>query len=196
MTIPVISTWVKVLAAVVLAAVIVWGIHAYGQEQYGQGEKAERAVWLGRENTALTRANARIKQLEEKERAKERQNTADMAAASADYQKGLQDEKAKKDRVIDDLRRDNRRLRIAVKPDSCTDGSGGSGSGVSGAATGGRDGETRAELSVEASGFLVGLASEANEVVRQLTACQAVVIADREMCRASATEDRKQQREQ
>lgn len=168
--------WVKLLAAVVLIGAVVGAIYAYGQQQFGLGEKAERSAWLTRENTSLTKANARITELEGQARAREREHAQDMAAASAQYQKDLKHEKAAKDHAIADLRSGALRLRIPV---ACTKGACGSGATAPGTSASGRDGETRAELSVEASEFLVGLASEADEVVHQLTACQAVVIADR-----------------
>jgi hypothetical protein len=176
MKLPIIPPWAKLLGAVLLVAAIVAAIYAYGQQQFGLGEKAERTAWLARENTALTKANARIKELEDQARAKEREHAQDMAAASAKYQEDLKHEKAAKDRAVADLRSGALRLRIPV---ACPDGAGGSGIATPGPGTVGRDGETRAELSVQASEFLVGLASEADEVVHQLTACQAVVIADR-----------------
>lgn len=176
MKLPIIPPWAKVLGAVLLMAAVVAAIYAYGQQQFGLGEKAERTAWLARENTALIKANARIKELEDQTRAREREHAQDMAAASAKYQEDLTHEKAAKNRAVADLRSGALRLRIPV---TCPDGAGGSGSAPLGPGTAGRDGEARAELSVQASEFLVGLASEADEVVHQLTACQAVVTADR-----------------
>ena len=179
MKLPIIPPWAKLLGAVLLVAALVAAIYAYGQQQFGLGEKAERTAWLARENTALTKANARIKELEDQARAREREHAQDMAAASAKYQEDLKHEKAAKDRAVADLRSGALRLRIPLAFPSCPDGAGGSGRAAPGPSTAGRDGEARAELSVQASEFLVGLASEADEVVHQLTACQAVVIADR-----------------
>lgn len=168
-----VSLWL--LGAVLLLAAVVAAIYAYGQQQFGLGEKAERSAWLERENTALTRANTRIKELEDLARAKERQHAQDMAAASAQYQEDLKHEKAAKDRAVADLRSGALRLRIPV---ACPEGAGGSGATAPGPGAGRRDGETRAELSVPAAEFLVGLASEADEVVRQLAACQRVIEKD------------------
>ena len=176
MKLPVIPTWVKLLAVAVLVAIVVGAIYAYGQQQFELGEKAERAEWLERENTELVTANARIIELQAKISAREREHAADMAKASATYQENLQHEKAARDRTIADLRSGALRLRIALA--SRQTAPGGS-SGEAGATPGRCDGETRAELSREASEFLVGLASEADDVVHQLTACQVVVVADR-----------------
>lgn len=185
-----IPPWVKLLAAMVLVGVVVWAFYAYGQQQFGLGEKAERSAWLARENTSLTKANTRIKELEEQARTKEREHAQNMAAVSAHYQKDLSHEKAAKDRAIADLRSGALRLRIPLAQPACTDGADGSGAPAPGTSTVGRDGGTPAELSTEASEFLVGLANEADEVVRQLTACQAVITADRN--RKGSSNERRQ----
>jgi len=171
-----IPSWLEVLIILIVVAAIIGAIYAYGDEQFGLGQKAERAEWLSRENTELTEANALIVALEEAAREKERQHALAMAAVSAQYQEDLRDEKATRDRVVADLRSGAQRLRIEL---ARRETAGGSGTAEGSASAGRCDGETHAELSVAASEFLVGLASEADEVVRQLTACQAVVTADR-----------------
>lgn len=170
------SAGTRVLLVCIGVALVAALVYAYGRQQFGLGEQAERSAWLARENTALTTANTRIKTLEEKARATEHQHGQDMAAASAQYQKDLTHEKATRDRVIADLRSGALRLRVPV---TCAISTAGDSTAAAGASAAGRDGETRAELSGAAAEFLVGLASEADEVVHQLTACQAVVTADR-----------------
>lgn len=174
----IIPPWVKFVAAVLLVIAVLAAIYAYGQQQFGLGETAERAAWLKRENTALAAANARIKTLEEEARAKEHAHADAIAAISAQYQKDLSHEKATKDSVIADLRSGVRRLRIELASPHATGGSDGS---QVGASAGRCDGSAYGELSGPASEFLVGLASEADEVVHQLTACQAMVIKDRQL---------------
>lgn len=164
------NPWV-VLAAVVGFVAAVGGAYLYGDHV---GTKTERAAWLDRDNKALAATNKRIIELNEAARATERKHAEDLAGVSAGYQKELQDEKAKADRVVSDLRAGNKRLRIAVADSACGSETGGTASG-----SGGRDGGTRAELSGEAAEFLVGLASEADQVVRQLQACQEIVKRDR-----------------
>ncbi|UXY16731.1 lysis protein [Chitiniphilus purpureus] len=102
------------------------------------------------------------------------------AAAERTYQESLTYEKARHDRLLADARRGALRLSVPVRTiDACP-------MPDAAAGTGGRDGEARAELSDEAAGFLVGLAYEADTVVRQLAACQAIVESDREASRAQA----------
>lgn len=173
--------WVKAVALAGLLAAVLYEIDDYGQVQFARGETVERAAWVSRDNTALRRANARIKAMEEHARAQEREHANDMAAAAASYQEDLKHEQATKDRVIADLRRGDRRLRVPVVAAVCAPAAGGSGAAAAGAGAAGRDGETRAELSFQAAEFLVGLTNEADAVAIQLTACQAVVTADRKL---------------
>lgn len=169
-------TWLKGLAYLAGALLVAGVIYAYGDRQFEQGETTERAAWLQRENSALAAANEQIKVLEEAARASERAHALALAGVSQKYQEDLQHGKAENDRVIADLRRGALRLRIpATCPDAARDG----GAAAPGASPGGRDGETRAELSDAASEFLVGFASECDAVVLQLTAGQAVIAADR-----------------
>lgn len=164
------------LAVLLLIAVVLAVFYSYGQQQFGLGEKAERATWLARENAQLTKANAKIKQLEEKYRQREQDAADALAVISTQYQKDLNHVKTEKDRVIAALRGGAFRLRIPVAASLSAYG----GSAAEAAAPAcGRDGGARAELSIEASEFLVGLASEADEVAKQLGACQAAINADR-----------------
>ncbi len=172
----VIPPWVKLLVFVALIAAVVAAFYAYGQQQFGLGGQAERAAWLSRENTELTAANSRIKALQEEYRKQEQDHAAALAAVSTQYQQELTHAKAEKDRVIAGLRTGAVRLRIPV---TCPLSTHGGDASALGTGTAGRDGETRAELSAEASEFLVVLASEADAVVHQLGACQAVINADR-----------------
>jgi hypothetical protein len=171
-----IAPWVKWLAALLLVVAMDYAIYAYGQKQFGLGEQAERAVCLKRDNADLTSANAKLKSLEEQYRQQEHDHATALASISSQYQKDLTHVKADKDRVIAGLRAGAVRLFVpaatALSPD------GGAASAVTPASSG-RDGAARCELSVAASEFLVGLAAEADEVAKQLGACQAVINADR-----------------
>lgn len=167
-----------VVASVLLVLLVYTGIASYGHSRYTAGETAERGRWIQRENTELTTANARIIELERSARVNERLQAERLAAASQTYQESLQHEKATHDRTVSDLRTGALRLRIELASRQ-TAGSGIAASLIAG--PGRCDGETRAELSTASAEFLVGLASEADTVVHQLTACQAVVMADREI---------------
>lgn len=173
MTIPV---WVKGLLALLVITAIVAAIYTYGQQQFGLGEQAEKSRWLDRENKELVQANARIKTLEENYREQEYWHAEQLTAVSAKYQEEMKHGQVKKDRIIANLRGGTFRLRIPLAR-ACK--AGGSGPAEAASATGGRDGEARGELSPEAAEFLVGLASDCDDVTRQLAAAQAVIVKDR-----------------
>jgi hypothetical protein len=172
-----ISPWVKIFIPLLIIVAVLFGVFTYGAHQFGLGKKVEQAACLKRDNADLTHANAKLKSLEEQYRKQEHDHSAALAYISSQYQKDLAHVKADKDRVISGLRDGSVRLRILVA--STVQPNGGAASAVT-SSTAGRDGETRAELSVSASEFLVGLASEADEVTKQLGRCQDVINADRD----------------
>ena len=176
-----IPTWVKILVTIAACIVVVRALLAYGEREYTSGQQAERAAWLAKENVALTRATNRIKELEEQARAAEVKHGQAMASISAQYQKDLKNERLAKDRAIDAVRRGELRLYDPGVRATGDNRVGGGQACATDATTIGRDGATRSQLSQSASEFLLALASEADEVVRQLTACQAVVAADHQM---------------
>lgn len=171
-----IPIWLKWLAALLLIAAVLGIVYAYGQQQFGLGEKAERGTWLERENGQLVTANAKIKSLEEQYRTQEQRHAVALASISSQYQKDLTHVKADKDRVIAGLRAGS--MRLFIPSTATVSANGGAASAVT-PATAGRDGDTRCELSVAASEFLVGFASEADEITKQLGRCQDVINADR-----------------
>lgn len=172
----VIPPWLKWLGALLVVAAVVIAIYSYGRQQFGLGEQAEKARWLARETAELAAANVKINALQTAARTAERDHAMRLAAVSAQYQEDLKHAQARKDRVIADLRTGAQRLRIPVAGAGCA---GAGGMPETGPATGGRDGGTTAELSQPAAEFLVGLASDADQVAEQLKACQALVREDR-----------------
>lgn len=176
------TAWIalaKLLAAVALAGLALEAFYSHGEQQYLAGQQDERNAWLRRDNEALRIANGRITTLQQAARDQEQAHGKAMAEIASQHQKDLKDAGAEKDRVIADLRTRNLRLRVPVVSTTVTACGGGGAGTEAGAGAGQRDGETTAELSGAAAEFLVGLASEADDVARQLSACQAVVIADR-----------------
>lgn len=157
-------------------------LYFYGNHQFSQGEEAEKIRWMARENIQLRAANEEISQLNTQAREQERQHAEAVATISSQFQEQLQHVKSQKDSVIADLRAGAVRLRIPVTAPSTSAACSGIPAEAFASAIG-RDGETRADLSVEAAEFLVGLASEADEVVQQLSSCQSLLQADREVQR-------------
>jgi prophage endopeptidase len=102
----------------------------------------------------------------------ERQNAVKFAEIDRRYQQALHHEKA---RHLAELRT-ARRLYIDIQPAT----HGGDGLPPTAACARCDHDPTRAELSSQAARFLVQLAFEADQAVRQLSACQQVVQADRQ----------------
>lgn len=79
------------------------------------------------------------------------------------YEKGKQDAEAKANAVIRDIESKYRRLSISVKDNR---------SQVTGTSTSATNTIRRAELSTESSRFLIGLATKADNAIRELNLCK------------------------
>jgi hypothetical protein len=166
-----INPW-AILAAVAIAI----GCYFYGR---ADGKAVGEGEWKSRESAELVAANAKIVALEEDRRRREQKHADEVARISTNYQRQLSDAKRKRDSDVVAVRAGDIRLfDPGTRKGACIDW----GREV-GAAAGGRDGGACRELSREATEFLLGLAGEADEVALQLSACQALVRADREIGR-------------
>ena len=165
---------------VIIGALVIWiaSLVGVGYWQNGAGHVAERTTWQTRENTDLRAANFKIITLEEGSRKAEQQHATALATVSSDYERKLSD--ANKQRAADAVALRAGTLRLRDPSAAGTHACGGLGIEV-GAGAGRRDGGAPGELSATASEFLLELASDADDVVRQLAACQAVVVKDREL---------------
>lgn len=157
----------KLIAALVGLGLLI-GAYFYGR---ADGVAITERNWQAREAKINAEHAEKIAAAGKLARDAEGRHAAELAAVSADYQKKLKENRDAKDRAIADLRRTHQRLSI---PAACPP-PGGGGVPETRSASGGRDGEARAQLSQSAIDFLISLAAEADEVVLQLTACQAVV---------------------
>lgn len=157
---------------VAIAAAAAWVISVV--IAYDQGKTSERSDWLSRENTELVSANAAISELETEVKTAHLAHSSRIASVAEQYEKEKQREIEKRDRRIADLRADNLRLLDPGSKNTADDKADGPTTGTSKC-----DGQTGGRLSVEASEFLLRLTGEADEVVIQLAACQAVVQSDR-----------------
>lgn len=167
-------------AWLILGVVVLWGISLFvvGKWQNSSGRVAERVEWQARENEELRLANAKIIELNEAARAAERKHAEQVSGISARLEKEKSDVGKSKDAIIAELRAGQRGLR---DPGAASVKTSSRGSPQAGAAAGQCDGGAGGQLSQSAAEFLVSLASEADEVVKQLTACQEVIRADRAM---------------
>lgn len=165
---------------VIIGLIVAWAtsLAGVGYWQNEAGHIAERTIWQTLENGELRTANATIKSLHEQARKSEYEHAAALAAVSTDYERKLSD--ANKQRAADAaaLRAGTLRLRDPNPTGFRSCGSLGTKIGTS---PGERDGAQGGELSDAAAGFLLDLASDADDVARQLEACQAVVVKDREL---------------
>lgn len=156
----------------VAALLAIIGSFFYGNHT---GAKTEAAKWLKRENVELVAANAKIIEITVRNRAIEQKAAQDMTAVAVKLQKENLNGLAKKDRVIADLRSGALKLRICPASEAAA--------GVAGpavASSGQRDNAGQgAYLSRPRVETLIGIANEADDLVRTLTACQAVIQADR-----------------
>lgn len=161
----------RLLAALVTALALIgggywWGDSAATDRAAAQALAAEQAKSLAR---AVADAGT----------AKDEHNAAyDQYLISSAYQKGLSDGSATQASVVARIRSGDLRLSVPTRP-----AAGPAPQEAAAAAGAGRcDGPARAELSDQAAEFLTGLASEADAVVRQLGACQALVEQQRHAC--------------
>lgn len=122
--------------------------------------------------------NAEINRLHNEARAVEAEHAARLHSFSQTYQERLQNVRDQKDKFIADVRAGVISLRIP--PTSSRANISATGEVVVSAS--GCDAAARAELPSEVVEFLWSEASRADEVVEQLTACQAIVNEDRLVC--------------
>jgi prophage endopeptidase len=162
---------------VVLALLVAWlgSVGATAWWQNDAGHTAERALWQAREAAELAQANTRIVELEELARVREWLVARKLETISAQYEKEKADAQSKKLRDIAAAHAGTLSLRIASP---CQDPARGE-AAPAGAGAAGRDGPPTDELPRALAAGLFALADEADEVVLQLTACQAIVRADR-----------------
>jgi prophage endopeptidase len=165
---------------VLLTLVAVWAASLFGvgRWQNDAGHIAERGVWQARANAELASANAKILQLSAEVRATEQRHASELDQVAAEYEKEKAHVAAQTDFVIAGLRAGGLRLRDPYTP---AIPAGGDPAGQATPATSGGNGGTGGELSEQTSEFLIGEASRADEIVKQLQACQAVVRSDRDL---------------
>lgn len=167
----------KIIALCVLAGVILTAAISAYSWAYKNGVQAERVVWQKAENKALQITLADLQATQEKLRIAENNHAVQLNHVSQTYQEKLTNEKQKLNNVIASYRAGTLSLRdkhATSDAPACA--------GIpakTGTAASGRDATEGAKLSQPLAEFLIGLASEADEVVQQLTACQAIVNADR-----------------
>lgn len=138
----------------------------------------DAAAALGAERTAAIRQAIRTAF----DRGADAKAGTDMFTVSSTYQEGLSHGVATQKDTVAHIRTGALRLSVPTGPAAAA-------VAAPAAAGAGRcDGQARAQLSNEAAEFLTGLASEADDVVLQLNACQADVKIIWEQCNAKPGE--------
>ena len=161
------------LLAFVVAVGAFCGGEINGKER---GETSERLAWQTRANTELAAANAKILELENAARASEQTHGETQHLISQSYERDLQNAQTNAQRDLDAARSGALRLR---DPGAAAVATCGSTAAPAPTTASGRDAGADAGFSSEATAFLLSESTRADAVVRQLAACQAVVLSDR-----------------
>lgn len=148
---------------------------AMWQRDVANGLRADIAAHELADGRATREAVEEARQAEADNRAKERTHNEKMAAIAAQFEQEREHALAEKDSVIADLRDGTLRLRTRLAAAAAT----GNLAAQAGASAGSGDGPEATGLRVEDAEFLVRESERADDVVRQLTACQAVIVSDR-----------------
>lgn len=159
-----------------LIAAVVLGLALTGTYFYGRhdGKVLERAKWEKRDNEALRKANQDLDAAHRKLRDEERQSAERLQLVSGEYQKEITDVREQNRKRLAAVDHGDLRLRDPAAGHTCPDRA-----GEALPTAGRRAGPAPGELSAAASRFLLELTGEADEVAKQLAACQAVIRTDR-----------------
>lgn len=159
----------------IMLGICALGIVAAAWWFYHQGQKSEKLVDVIEDNTVLEATLKRLKELEEQVRQQEHDHSEEMANIDRVNQKELTDARKKSGDFISDVM--SGKLKLFDPHARC--GRPGGTEGKTSTSSSVDNGETGAELSDEVERFLELEAARADEVVIQLTACQAALTADR-----------------
>lgn len=159
-----------------LSAAWLFSLFAVGSWQRADGAQNERLQWVERENREIADANEKIMRMQLDARMRERLHSLRLNEISTEHLKELKNVQTQRDRDVAAARNGSLVLRLSptgfkASPDPA---------GAAAAASGRCDGEARSELPREIAADLLALAYDADAVVHQLSACQAVVASDRE----------------
>ena len=188
--------WSLLLNPTVLLGIALAGAMGWGAIQTGRLDRAQKSIlalrgeYAIRDRQAQEAADKRLQAALLRVREAERKSAEDVAAVAVKLEKEKNDAAKRAQKVISDLHTGVLALRVQLDTRGADPGSGGS-PGEAGARAGQRDGGPGSRLPQPVAGtlsradseFLIAEASRADEVVSQLQACQAVILADREVCR-------------
>lgn len=174
-----------VIVVLVLVSGIVYGVTSYldgvDAKGYQRGKEETEANYAQRDNEALQEALGRVKQLQEAARAKEQAHGVELARIDRERQQEAANARKQAERDRAAARDGSLKLRDPGRTAGAPDCRGGTGP-APGAPAGERDGKAGTDLSPEASGFLLDLVNEADDVARQLADAQQVILAQQKTC--------------
>jgi prophage endopeptidase len=164
---------------VIIGLIVVWlaSCAGVGYWQHQDGVTVTTEKYERRDNLALSKANNRITELEQQYRAEEQAHAVRMSSIADTYEKELKNANDKTTALIAAARTGTFRLR---DPQAARLPTLGSHPAQTAAGPGRSDGQAGAELSGTTVEFLISLTGEADDITRQLGACQAVVRSDRD----------------
>lgn len=163
-----------IVTVVLLIVAIAAAIMRFYNWAYDNGEIHERQKWTEAQSTANKSLLDRAIKAENALRQSQADNQLALNNISAQYQRELNDAKTK----VNDTIAKSRAGSLVLRDKYATTNNAAACSGVaksSASDPGGRNVQTGAQLSGQTSEFLIGLTNEADDAVRQLTACQATV---------------------
>jgi hypothetical protein len=153
------NLYVRVAAILALLALLTFAVMQTYNWAYNNGVTAERGVWVKSQNDLLIHTQAKLSKLQ-------REYDILITKNSEEYQKGLKDGQLKKSTAIAGVNAGTVKLRDKYAH-SCPEPV-----APSNAPSSGHNATPEPGLSRQTSEFLIGLASEADDTVKQLTGCQ------------------------
>jgi len=160
--------------AIAVGAVVVIG--GASMEIFSAGANSVHVKYLTRDSEAAQKNLAKIRELSEAVRSKEQQKAEELAKVSESYQRELAQNEARKNALLDDVVSGRIRLYVNTRKD----GDSGKPAGETTPTACRCDGREEGGFLGQAdTAFLVSEASRADQVAKQLGACQAVVRKDR-----------------
>lgn len=166
------------LAAIGAVFGILYLAYSFGVHVEHQARLAEVSSINAQHSLAIAAANQRTLDAEQRERDKEAQHAADMAALDEQRTKELNDAKAAADATIADLRAGSIRVRDRLTCPAVR-AAGPGAAGQAGTSTSVGDASAAYGLQSADAEFLLSEAKRADEVTVQLRACQDIVRGDR-----------------